>query len=164
MFGPADDVVCASSTTCFSAQDDSVSRYGGSTWSEPRSLPVDLGSGYGVTGDCPTSSFCMLVGAYGRPTSWNGTRWASRGSVPGYAGGEIGVDCVSATFCMTLSDKGAAVFNGSSWRTVSLSALPNGGNGLGCVSATECYTVSGNDLWRWTGSGWQPDVTGITGS
>jgi hypothetical protein len=162
---PIGNVECSSGTSCFSVMNDLVTRFTGSSWSSPHRLPVDLGDARGVTGDCPTSTFCMLAGASGRTTSWNGTRWVPRGSVPGYAAGGVAVDCTGSSFCMSMSDRGAAVFDGSSWQRLSTAALPSFGNGIGCLSATECYTVSGTtggDLWRWTGSTWRLERPGIT--
>jgi hypothetical protein len=143
-------VQCASSARCFSPDHASVSTWNGTSWAVS-SLPVDLGDAWWIKGDCPTASFCLLVGGNGRTAAWNGSKWASRGALPGDPGGPDDVDCTSATFCMVTTEGRALVLGASGWKDVGWTYGPNS---VSCLSPTLCLGLHYGSLAAWDGSEW----------
>ncbi len=148
---------------------------------------------YGVS--CPSAKSCAAVGSAGPPVAqpgnasfaemWNGRAW-SLASIPepeGTGTGLYGVSCGSASRCVAVgvaSTNGsqqasralAVSYNGRSWTTARVPALPKGSGatqfqGVSCVSAAFCVAVgegggSGGNLFSnaaltgfWNGKSWK---------
>ena len=147
-------VLCSSHNRCFVPHADTYDAWNGSSWSQGR-LPADLGSEGEITGDCPTSTFCLAVGQRTRTAvSWNGSRWTSRGTVPVRGDGLLMVDCATAVSCMVSGGQQTAVLSSGGWRS-SGSTDPYA-RALACRTATHCLAVVGNRLWSWDGVRWSP--------
>ena len=150
-------VVCASSTRCFAPGDGTVAAFTGSSWQSPTPLPVDLGQYWITGGDCPTSTFCVLVGANGRSVSWNGATWVNRGTVPVEPGIPVAVDCVTPTFCMATAGMRSATWNGSRWQAAD--DVWGDARTVSCTSTTRCFAVAYGRLHAWDGQQWAETTT-----
>ncbi|HEY4929380.1 MAG TPA: hypothetical protein VIH95_09550 [Acidimicrobiales bacterium] len=118
------------------------------TWTvahpEPSTNLPGYSSIYGVS--CTSSSFCQAVDESGNAIGWNGATWSKpRPVTPGNT--LDSVSCASPTFCMTLADQRAVVFNGTAWTISSAAGLapssPTGGEyRVSCTSPTFCASVN----------------------
>ncbi|HET7820467.1 MAG TPA: hypothetical protein VFL10_02995 [Ornithinibacter sp.] len=151
-YTPSTPPLCATSTRCFSLSGGNYLQWNGTSWSDYRALPVDLGNS--AAGDCPTTTFCLAVAPGGRAVQWNGTRWVSRGRAPLPENIGVTVDCVSPGFCMAMADGASAVLTSAGWRSIPRSTYAI--NGLACRTATLCLSHSYGSLVAWDGVEWAP--------
>ena len=143
-------MACASSSRCFAPILDQVTRFGQTWETEPQRLPVDLGNNY-LAGDCPSSTFCLFIGSNGRSVSWNGTRWTSRGRVPGEAGGPPDVDCLSASYCVASFGGATSSLTGSGWKRLGTFSSVS----VSCRATAWCAGLGADgELFIWNGRSW----------
>ncbi len=143
-------VACASPTRCFAMSSNVVQQFTPTRDGARQTLPADLGNDWSA-GDCGSPSFCLYVGSNGRSVSWNGTKWSSRGIVPGGAGAPPDVECLSATFCVVAAGGSVSVLSPSGWRRIAAEQPAS----VSCRSTTSCVAL-GNDgrLDEWDGHTW----------
>jgi hypothetical protein len=143
-------VTCATTTRCFAVSSNVVHPFSPSRDGELQSLPADLGNSF-LAGDCGSSSFCLYVGSNGRSVSWNGSRWVSRGTVPGGEGAPPDVDCLSATFCVVAAGGSVSVLTPSGWRRIAADQPVS----VSCRTTTSCFALGyDGGLRRWDGHTW----------
>jgi hypothetical protein len=138
--GQPDSVSCPSGRFCLAvdAQDSSVFRFNGSTWSSAPAI-TDPASG-GLPGmasvSCPSPGFCVAVDNGSRAFTFDGTAW-SPGTVIDPGNQLSTVSCPSPSFCAAV-DYGPNVvtFDGTAWSKPS--AIDPGSH----LQAVSCATVS----------------------
>ncbi len=123
-------------------------------WSYPVQL-TNTGGDF-VSVSCPTSAFCVALGAKGWTYTWNGKKWATAGW--SHAGSESGsISCPTVSFCAALAGNGyATTWNGHVWSEVA--QLPGnkfeGYGSVSCTSSTFCVAAVGGILVTWNGHIW----------
>lgn len=123
---------------------------------------------------CPTPSFCMLLGGLAYQT-WNGASWTKPQSLPYQLDVLKQLSCASATLCMIVDGHSYLVFNGQTWSSpVSLASSLLADDSFGsvaCPTSSFCLTTTykGGSL-KWDGSSWSvatdstPSIPGPSGS
>jgi hypothetical protein len=176
---------CVTGQWCMAAYQNQAYVYSHADWSKVADPP-----GTGLTDlSCVTSSFCIgvyntttTVSGYGTSsvvdlytsyaTVWNGHIWSRPDELDHYSGGEgygvvHNVSCTTRNFCMAVGgDFGSAVWNGSSWRTVSgNTAGTDGGTAVSCTSTTFCMATPANpNTITWNGKQWGPGTEAVPSS
>lgn len=117
-------------------------------WSTPQAVDAGFVTYLDLV-SCPTTTFCMAVGAHvdeegaavNEALSWNGTTWSAPQPIGEPADQVLSLACPSTTFCVATDDGYQVMtYNGSSWSPPSLAPLHAGLNtGLGAVS---CPTIT----------------------
>lgn len=136
----------------------------GLSWG-PSSRPVPV-TGFSNFVQCPSSSFCMLIGAESYQT-WSGGSWSVTQSLPRPMSSNFGTpapaSCSVDGYCMLIdpSVNGTAyysVFDGQTWATP-VAFSPSDPiyliNSVACASATFCITTeSDGSSLVWNGTSW----------
>ena len=148
--------------------------WNGTSWSQ-QALVVPAGSAGGVLNaiSCPGPDNCTAVGEYdvrsgqmvtqhALAESWNGTAWTMLAPPSDLAPELTAVSCPTATECVVAGEAGSAVWNGSTWTTLTIQD-PQTLTGISCASTTDCIAVGGFEgeggqfALKWSGgSSWQP--------
>lgn len=122
---------------------------------------------------CPSTRFCMAVGARGANQTlplterWTGSRWLVT-KLPSKAAGALGdVSCTSSTFCLAVGawysdlDMEVLRWNGAEWRTEKLpspSSAKSEIDAVSCTSSHFCLAIvhsHGSVAEEWNGSDWK---------
>jgi hypothetical protein len=177
---------CAAGPSCVVIYQNEAFVWQGSGWTKVADPP---GPGLGDL-SCTSSSFCMGVystttvesGAgttsaidlyVSYATSWNGHAWSQPTELDHFSTADSGygvvhdVSCTSTSFCMAIGgDFGSAIWNGSSWRTVSgATAGTDGGTALSCTSSSFCMAAPANpNTITWNGKQWGPGTQSVPAS
>ncbi len=156
-------VSCTSATSCLavgstnktlgSALSPLVQKWDGSKWTIVSAPTPPGGSGSLQSVSCPAANFCMASGAGGEnlafAASWDGVGWKAQGS--GLPNGLRSISCATQSSCELVGSltKGQH-WNGSSWTTQDLAAVPGGenfdGRRVSCPGPSLCTAVG-----RYTG-------------
>ena len=149
-------VSCVSDQRCFALlSNGTVSRWNGRTWSGFR--PVAPARAFLRDLSCvPGVRFCLAVGGTGATWVYGPAGW-SRAAKLHHETYEASLSCVSAQFCLLVTNGRAFRFDGTSWQGASrgLSAeLRYGNSAATCVSPTFCLLVGEYETFRWDGSRW----------
>ncbi len=103
---------------------------------------------------CPTSTFCVAVGASGYATTYNGTTWATATDVDSTRS-MVAVSCTSATFCGVVDGSGYALSYTGSWAGASDIDGASALTALSCVSTTKCVATDGSgNVFTSAGATW----------
>lgn len=132
-------VSCLSATDCVATAYDQWSRYDGTSWSTPAALPLGA-----TDSSCPTARYCLAI-AHSRAAVFDGTSWhritPPTWTTKPYFAYQNPVSCSSSTFCLALNASNEpseyAIYDGTSWTTKSLSAIPDA-VAVDCPAASTC--------------------------
>lgn len=130
-------VSCVASGMCRAVDDD-----GGVATLDPAtntwSAPVAVDTGYSRQYiSCVSDTFCALVDAIGRASTFDGTRWSTPVAVSD--GNFSAVSCASAVFCMAVGgNRTSVVFDGHSWTMKPALRTTDRPYALSCTSSTFC--------------------------
>jgi photosystem II stability/assembly factor-like uncharacterized protein len=149
-----------------------ISSDGGATWSVP-TLPNDVGALGSV--DCPSSTFCVAVGAQILVSDDGGHTWSAQ-FVNGGTGILRSVSCSSATDCVAIganplgaTDAQTAAFGinttdgGTTWGPITMPASSWSVDAISCSNGVDC-TVGGLSVSGSTAPAWASTDGGITWS
>jgi hypothetical protein len=153
-----DAVSCSAVDTCVVMGSDNVGVRSIVLWHDGTFTTLPLtGPAVGLHQiDCPSATFCMMVG--GSASGFGAASW-SGGSVQtvdlgGSEGGSLtDVACASPSRCVASDSEGeGAVFDGTTWTRVT---EPIHTQALACAPDGPCFaSQTWSGLTRWTGSAW----------
>ncbi|MGO9763565.1 MAG: collagen-like protein [Solirubrobacteraceae bacterium] len=163
-------VSCTSPSLCTAVDyHGRVLTYDGSGWSAPKPIAAEL-----AALSCPAAGFCAAVGGYhhGYALTYDGAGWAPPTEVDG-EGTMHSVSCVSAHFCVALSQHGrektatsyALVYDGTGWSAPREIDSHSVLSSVSCVSEAFCLAVGEHEVAIYNGSSWSaPTVVDTEGN
>lgn len=112
---------------------------------------------------CPSTSFCVAVGANGYAQTFNGSSWGTPVFIDPSAGGSplISVSCPFASFCAAIDFAGNALtFSGTTWSAPEpIETTGNTLSALSCASSSFCVAGDvGGNAFVYNGSLWSGPV------
>lgn len=128
-------------------------RWDGTTWNSYTNANL---SGWGTNAmnsvNCYDTGHCVIVGAGGRYSFWNGTTWTTTQTVVNTPN-LFDVQYLSSTFAIAVGASGRSyTWNGSAWTQRTQIAGNPQLNGVNCSSATFCIAVASNGTsYSWNG-------------
>jgi hypothetical protein len=138
-----------------------LTRPGALTWGSPTDL---AGTGGGGPVSCPTATFCAAVSGGSQVVTYNGSAWSAPTTVDSNED-LIAITCVSASFCMTISEHDLSIFNGTSWSVASRFDSVGSLTSISCATTSVCVAVDGSsgasfttvgNAYVYDGLSWQP--------
>lgn len=122
---------------------------------------------------CTSETFCMAIGSAISGSNakifaelWDGKHWSLRSLPPShYVPRGVSVSCVTASFCVAVTQLNAFIWNGTRWRTTWTNQNDDL-DAVTCLSTTDCQAVgagSGELAVRWNGSKWTAEKAPAAG-
>jgi len=144
--GPTSGLTCSTSQLCFTADENDVRQWNGSTWTA--ALPGPSVMGGGIVVECVPSSSCLLAEP-GRSYVYSNGAWGHVASAPFPRVNWL--SCATPSWCMVDANANYSVFDGTSWSAARTDQDRVPGT---CVPESGCtsYSQADRHLWRWSGN------------
>jgi RHS repeat-associated protein len=108
---------------------------------------------------CPSSTFCVAVGASGYATTYNGTSWSTPVDVDGSRAIDA-VSCASSSFCVAVGASGyEATYSAGVWSAATRVDSSRALKAVACPSSTFCVAVGASGYaTTYNGTSWSTPV------